>query len=202
MKNSLADRLRRSGNWLGSSWLPRVRREGYAFAAHVEGGLLILSGIGGRVEPGESFLTAALREYVEETGTEAPELIPHDQPLQIDPVDGPPNPPEYNEAAEGAVLLIRKQPDGCIDQAHSLWIACFEGYVCRDPLPVEKVPAFLILSPQEFAHVAGSARRSSSQGRVIGRIALDWPAPVEFRNTAAAVAVRPRMLSDLWSTAP
>jgi len=49
------ERLRAVGDWLGASCVPRWRNIGFVFAGRVEKTRLILSGIGGKVEPGETF---------------------------------------------------------------------------------------------------------------------------------------------------
>jgi 8-oxo-dGTP pyrophosphatase MutT (NUDIX family) len=80
----LEDRLRADGDWLGASCVARWRDYGFLFAGRVEGARLVLSGIGGKVEPGETFQAAMRREFREETGCVlGPVLTPSSRRLTV-----------------------------------------------------------------------------------------------------------------------
>src|SRR6266508_937396 len=136
---TVEERLRADGDWLGASCVARWRDTGFLFAARVERTRLVLSGIGGKVEPGETFRTAMRRELREETGCELGPLLPP--------------PPRHLTAEarrhpvpEGAAALIaerpREHPTGGI-----LWIAVFLARLTQVPRPVEKVELFAVIPP-------------------------------------------------------
>jgi NUDIX domain-containing protein len=72
-----------AGDWLGASCVARYRDEGFVFAGAVRDDVLELSGIGGKVEPGERFRDAALREFEEETGTRPEVLVGVERPRHL-----------------------------------------------------------------------------------------------------------------------
>lgn len=79
----IEDRLRARGEWLGASCVPRWGTEGFLFAARVDGDALVLSGVGGKVEPGETFKAAMVREFEEETGCRLKEVCRVDAPRYL-----------------------------------------------------------------------------------------------------------------------
>lgn len=194
---TLAQRLRADGAWLGASWLPRIGRDGYVFgveAAHGDADpadpTVLLSAIGGKVEAGETFLGAALREYREETGTPPPVVAARARPILLG-VDRPP----AGDSEGGAVLIKTTPSKTVLPDPPALWIMVFTGPVLADPRPVEKLTGFAVLTPAGFAAVAGQ-RMLPAGVRVIGRPPAT-PAPVVLSETLAAVASRPDVLDLL-----
>lgn len=138
--------LRSRGDWLGASCVARYRDEGFLFAAAVRDTVLELSGIGGKVEPGERFRDAALREFEEETGTRPDVLVGVERPrhLTIEARDVP--------VPEGAAALVAESAD-THPVATRLWIAVFLGLLWEVPRPVEKIRHFVVVPPPAFATV-------------------------------------------------
>jgi ADP-ribose pyrophosphatase YjhB (NUDIX family) len=193
---TLAQRLRAKGCWVGASWLPRMGDEGYLFGAGFDGSAVMLSAIGGKVEPGETFLQAARREYEEETGTSPPTLIPRARPSLF----GVEEPLAQAEDTEGGTILIRTMPGISSPHPPALWIMVFSGWVHEQPRPVEKLPAFVLLTPAAFTRVA-EQRTLPAGVPVIGALGIDGPTPVVLGETLTALAAKPDVLGHLWQGA-
>jgi 8-oxo-dGTP pyrophosphatase MutT (NUDIX family) len=101
--------LRSRADWLGASCVARYRDEEFLFAAAVRDTVLELSGIGGKVESGESFRDAALREFEEETGTRPDVLVGVERPRTSPsrPVMCP-----YRKARRACGRVCRDPPGG------------------------------------------------------------------------------------------
>lgn len=188
---AIAESLRASGAWLGASWLVRLRDEGFVLALKPRPHATEISAIGGKVESGESFLAAALREYEEETGCDPPRVVALPAP-ELFGVEAVPVP-----GVDGACALVRKRVRVPRGDEGVLWIAVFLGITARDPRPVEKIPAFLVVPPERFGALASGGVRC---GRVIG----DLPdaaarGEVIVRDTPAALATRPETIGLLWT---
>lgn len=191
--------LRERGDWLGASCVARYRDEGFLFAAAIRGDVLELSGIGGKVEVGETFREAVLREFEEETAVRPDRLVPVHPPRHLSP--------EAQEVPvpEGAAALIARRPAAHPSQG-LLWIAVFLGVLSRAPQPVEKVTHFAVLAPGAFQ---GPAQGGAPD---LGALALledgvPRPAaevlPAQVRSvtavdTAEAVLRVPDLLADWW----
>jgi 8-oxo-dGTP pyrophosphatase MutT (NUDIX family) len=186
--------VRGEGAWLGASWLGRLRDEGFVFGAQLDGDALVVSAIGGKLDPGEGFLDAARREFREETGIVAP--LPRDcaraDLLGAELRDG--------EDTEGACVLIRKRPDTDLTDPPALWIAVFLGRLEEEPRPVEKLTAFLVVPPQAFDGLA-SGVAARQLGRVIGDPRAAEARRTVLRDTPKAVAECPGLLARLWPLA-
>jgi 8-oxo-dGTP pyrophosphatase MutT (NUDIX family) len=190
------EQLRAGGDWLGASCVARWRDSGFVFAARVEGTRLILSGVGGKVEPGETFRTAVLREFHEETGCELGPLIAA--------------PPRHLTAEasrypvpEGAAALIAERPPEH-PSGGTLWIAVFLALLTRAPRPVEKVEIFAIVPPSS-GWCPLAQLEVSALSAVVGTEALPatqvLPAAVvdvAAENTAMAVLSSPGLLREWW----
>jgi 8-oxo-dGTP pyrophosphatase MutT (NUDIX family) len=188
------DRLRAAGDWLGASCVARWRDAGFLFAARVDGARLVLSGIGGKVEPGETFRAAMLREYREETGTEAGRIV-EPPPRHLD--EGARRQP----VPESAAALISERPAGH-PTGGTLWIAVFLAVAADAPRPVEKVGAFAVV-PSHLDAVAGPTGLDVADIALLVDGAL-VPAPsristVEAEHTARAVLGHPGLLLEWWA---
>jgi 8-oxo-dGTP pyrophosphatase MutT (NUDIX family) len=185
------ERLRAAGDWLGASCVARWRDAGFLFAARMDGARLVLSGIGGKVEPGETFRAAMLREYHEETGTRPGRLI-EPPPRHLD------ERARHQPVPASAAALISERPAEH-PTGGTLWIAVFLAVAARAPRPVEKVRAFAVVPPSP----------DDVDGIDVGRLALlvDGalvPAPsrisvVEVEHTARAVLGHPGLLREWWA---
>lgn len=196
---ALEERLRAAGDWLGASCVPRWRDTGFLFAGRVEGSRLILSGIGGKVEPGETFRAAMLREFREETGRDAGPLVaPPPRHLTPAAADHP--------VPEGAAALVAERP-----RQHptggTLWIAVFLARLSEAPRPVEKVQIFAVVPPSS-GWPAPAGLRLGELYAVLGadvRPLTDLlPATVVdagAEHTAAAVLATPGLLQEWWDAA-
>lgn len=189
----LIDRLRAEELWFGASWLPRLPARGFVFGARPVGEEVVVSGIGGKVEANESFLAAAQREYEEETGTPPPRLYAAPAPLSLG------QPVRRGEDTEGAVALIRKRPDGWGDTVPDLCIAVFFGDVSSEPRPVEKLPAFVVVTPDQLRALA---RAEPVRADVVGELPDRWSTRVRLQDTPAALAARPELVDALWARPP
>ncbi len=194
---TVEERLRADGDWLGASCVARWRDTGFLFAARVERTRLVLSGIGGKVEPGETFRTAMLRELREETGCElGPLLTPPPRHLTAEARRHP--------VPEGAAALIaerpREHPTGGI-----LWIAVFLARLTQVPRPVEKVELFAVIPPSSGwrspAELQVSGLYAVSGTEVLPITRLLPPAVVEVaaEHTALAVLSTPGLLREWWA---
>ena len=139
----LEDRLRQRGDWLGASCVPRWGDSGFLFAGRIEREVLVLSGIGGKVEPGESFMAAMLREFEEETGCQLEVTCRVSPPRHLTELA------RTEPVLDGAAALIALHP-----AAHPagglLWIAVFLAVLRERRRPVEKIDLFPVLPPESF----------------------------------------------------
>ncbi len=188
---AFVERLRSQGCWLGASWLPRLNDRGYLLGAVPVNGRVLLSAIGGKVEAGEGFLEAAWREYVEETGTPPPTLIPWPSPTLLGTEDLP------ADDTEGGAILIRTVPRAKDPVPAALWIMVFTGVATHPPRPVEKLPAFVVVPPPALVTVL-DRRALPADVEVIGAPVISLRAPVTLAETLTAVAAEPQILDRLW----
>lgn len=191
VNSRLENSLRAAGDWLGTSMVVRWRDEGFLFAGKVKSDCLQLSGIGGKVEPGESFEQAVRREVQEETGTNVRRLWyqQHCQPLGETSAD--------QGCPVGAAACYSARPS-----AHPtggrLWIAIFLGELADLPRPVEKVTNFVLVPPAGFARAGLDDLLLLEDGRPVPVLA-DTVRRVELVDTAKAVFGEPGLLERWWS---
>ncbi|MFL6130965.1 MAG: NUDIX domain-containing protein [Mycobacteriales bacterium] len=190
-------RLRDRGDWLGASCVCRYRDLGFLLAGHVRDGALLLSGIGGKVEPQETFREAAVREFAEETGAELTiEEVPRPRHLTPEAAEIP------VPAGAGALVAIRV-PDGTAERL--LWIAVFAGTVTQTPRPVEKVPHFVLVPPATFARAErvpdldALAVLDGPVARPARDVLPSGTVRVEAVLTARAVLTAPDLLTQWWA---
>jgi len=188
----LEDQLRARGDWLGASCIPLYRDAGFVFAAHVDHGAVEISGIGGKVDPGETFAGAAAREFQEETGIRV-ELVPisHGRRLGL--------PAEAFPIPTGAAALIALRPDAHPNGGR-LWISVFLGRLAVPPRPVEKVRYFAIVRADARAVDLDTLWMLDGDAVRPAHAVLPVPdRPLRLRNTAAAVLATPELLVQ-WSS--
>jgi 8-oxo-dGTP pyrophosphatase MutT (NUDIX family) len=192
------DRLRAAGDWLGASCVARWRDAGFVFAGEVRDDALLLSGVGGKVEPGETFGQAMRREFAEETGcaigaTVRPPRVRHLTALA-----------EAEDVPDGAAALVAERP-----VAHptggTLWIAVFVGLLAAAPRPVEKVAHFVVVPPSS-GWPALAELRVDQLGLVVGDAVEPATAvlPASVRrvraeHTGAAVLATRGLLAEWWA---
>lgn len=192
--HELVARLRAEGAWLGASCVARWREHGFLFAGRIEGGRLVLSGIGGKVEPGESFQEAMRREFREETGVDVDRLVTP-PPRHLTPLA------EERPVPEGAAALIAERPPQH-PAGGMLWIAVYVAVIDSPPRPVEKVALFVVVPPA--AERLGVPRLEElyaldgANVRPIGEVLPHTVSEVTAEHTAAAVLAAPRLLSQWW----
>jgi 8-oxo-dGTP pyrophosphatase MutT (NUDIX family) len=188
--------LRERGDWLGASCVCRYRDLGFMLAGQVRRHALVLSGIGGKVEPGETFRAAALREFAEETGEQAAiGEVPRPRHLTAAAAEIP-------VPAGAGALLAEEVPDGAASRR--LWIAVFTGRVTAAPRPVEKVRLFAVVPPaavradgglpglDDLVLLTGAAARPARDAVPAGTT------DVEAVLTARAVLTNPGLLAEWW----
>lgn len=185
------DGLRARGDWLGASCVAAYRRAGFLFAAALDGPVLELSGIGGKVEQGESFGAAARREFLEETGV-AVDLVPVGTGRLLG------SPAEPVPVPHGAAALIATRPE-LHPLAGTLWIAVFLARVAAAPRPVERVPYFAVIQPDEPEIRADTV--SIVDGDSLSPVPAIFPevTAVQTKDTARWVLAEPGLLAEWWA---
>jgi 8-oxo-dGTP pyrophosphatase MutT (NUDIX family) len=193
----LEDRLRLRGDWLGASCVPRWGESGFLFAGRVEREVIVLSGIGGKVEPGESFMAAMLREFEEETGCRLEETCRVNSPRQLT------EQARAEPVPDGAAALIARHP-----AAHPagglLWIAVFLAVLHEQPRPVEKIDLFPIVPPESLGRpfdqfTVDDLHMAAGDATVPARTVLGpGVTGLSAVDTAEAVLGTPGLLSGWW----
>jgi 8-oxo-dGTP pyrophosphatase MutT (NUDIX family) len=191
----IEEQLRDRGDWLGASCVCRYGDAGFLFPGELAGGTLTLSGLGGKVEPKESFRAAAERELVEETGVR-PRIVDVEGRRLGDRAEAIPVPP-------GAGALIA-QSASVQEPDRTLWIAVFTGLFPAPPLPVEKVSMFVVVPPAAFptgGRLPGLAELGLLTGSVVRPAAGVVPpgTAVATALTARAVLGAAGLLAGWWA---
>ena len=194
-----AQELRDNGHGVAASCLATFGDEGFVLAARIDGPALVVSGVGGKVEDGETFRQAVLREFREETGAtvrlrEARSTETLGERCVDVTVAGSP----------AAVVLSRPpgHPSGGV-----LAIAVFLGELDHPPQALEKVEYFPLLTPASWRQTPGelplrSLRLLRGGVPVDARDVLPLQVDrVEAVDTARAVLERPDLLEQWWSWA-
>jgi 8-oxo-dGTP pyrophosphatase MutT (NUDIX family) len=193
----LEERLRAAGDWLGASCVARWGDRGFVFAGRVEEPRLILSGIGGKVEPGETFRTAVLREFLEETGCRlGPLVAAPPRHLTADAARHP--------VPDGAAALVAERPP-THPAGGTLWIAVFLALVTEAPRPVEKIEVFVVVPPSSGWPRLPELRMQQLAVVVVGddvvpagRVLPATVTAIGAEHTAAAVLSSPGLLCEWW----
>lgn len=195
------ERLRARGDWLGASCIARYRDHGFVFAAALQDDTLVLSGIGGKVEPGETFRDAALREYTEETGARPEALVEVDRPRRV--------PAEANDVPvpPGAAALVAEPIPGHRPGAH-LYIAVFLGAISTAPRTLEKVRHFAVVPPAAFSTFGVHGRFDLTELAVVedgivrpaAQALASRVRAVQAVHTARAVLGSPGLLAEWWDS--
>lgn len=192
----IEESIRERGDWLGASSVVAFRDLGFLLAARISGTAAEISGIGGKVEEGETFLEAIRREYREETGTPFPGPVPAPPVLLSQQADTLPIP-------TSAVGWIRSFPR-LHPHAGSLWIAVFLGKTDKPPQPVEKIKTFVAIHPQTLlSHGWLNALQmvdENGESQPLGAVHPEVT-NLTFTDTAAVLRCRADTLQDWWDTA-
>ncbi len=185
--DDLETRLRDSGDWLGSACLSAYRGAGVLYGAAIDDDVLQVSAIGGKVEAGESFAEAAVREFREETGTEFA-ILPQQSCRRLgdhgEVTAAPPG------AAALAVLRPTAHPTG-----GRLWIAIYLGRAHGTPREVEKVRHFVVhrsgpLTLNHLLLLTGDDLVPAARALPVRR--------VELVNTPAVLTTVPGLVEDWY----
>lgn len=191
----IEERLRARGDWLGASCVPRLRDSGMLLAGREEGDRLVLSGIGGKVEPRESFEAAMRREFYEECGCRVGRVFAPAPKCLTAGADDMPVP-------GGAAALVVERPAEHRGGG-ALRIAVFTSLLEQFPRPVEKVKIFVAVSPASGWPVLNELRLDdlvvvAGDGTVPAVDALPGVTQINAEHTAAAVLRSPGLLGEWW----
>lgn len=108
-----------------------------------EGGVLVgLTGIGGKVEPGETFREAAVRECLEEVGVE-PAILTFDEPAVGRTVE-----------PDGSLFVVFLEPIPGFDQTPEVHV--FGATLAEPPKPIEKLRHILLIPPDQLPAIDSS----------------------------------------------
>jgi 8-oxo-dGTP pyrophosphatase MutT (NUDIX family) len=173
----LEDRLRTQGAWLGASCVPLFNGSHFVFAARIVGETVEISGVGGKVEPGETFRAAAEREFGEEAGR-AVRIAPWTDGVRLGLHQPGPVP-------DGVAAFVTRRPPDHPDGGR-LHIAVFAGWLDELPQPIEKITHFCLVRPEwsgldlDEVDVVDELGRRPAEEAFLGRA-------VRLVDTAAAI---------------